>query len=409
VKRAPDTTFLWYLADPRQPRLVGTLRLVLGNRSVSLRYGADWLAHGFPISEDLPLVDIEHAPAVRDEVVGAVEDARPDRWGERVIEAIEKPARRSLMEYLLFAGHERFGAFSVSTSDQQYVPYAVNALPGLQDVDELQRLVRLVAANEPVPVAKQRLLAPGTSMGGARPKALIDIDGAAWIVKFAELGDPADAGLVEHAAMTLAAKAGIRVAPTRAIRLQDGHAVAIQRFDRARGGARIPAQSAFVALRAEGSAFGYPELAALLRRRAAPALANERRRELFRRMVFNILIDNTDDHEKNHALMLDDRLHVDLAPAFDVLPTAQGLGYQQMRVGAAQADSTIDNALSEAAQFGLSKDAARREAAKVARVCAGWREHFAQAGVSARDIDYLAVFIDREFLKAQRDALVRRR
>lgn len=80
-----------------------------------------------------------------------------------------------------------------------------------------------------------------------------------------------------------------------------------------------------------------------------------------------------------------------------------------MRVGAAQADSTIDNALSKAAQFGLSKDAARREAAKVARVCAGWREHFAQTGVSARDIDYLAAFIDREFLKAQRDALVRRR
>lgn len=98
MKRAPDTTFLWYLADPRQPRLVGTLRLVLGNRSVSLRYGADWLAHGFPISEDLPLVDIEHAPAVRDEVVGAVEDARPDRWGERVIEAIEKPTRRSLRD-----------------------------------------------------------------------------------------------------------------------------------------------------------------------------------------------------------------------------------------------------------------------------------------------------------------------
>ncbi len=74
-----------------------------------------------------------------------------------------------------------------------------------------------------------------------------------------------------------------------------------------------------------------------------------------------------------------------------------------------QADSTIENALSEAAQFGLSKDAARREAAKVARVCAGWQEHFAQTGVSAREIDYLAAFIDREFLKVQRDPLVRRR
>lgn len=403
MKQAPDTTFLWYLADPAQPRWVGTLRLVRGNRSISLAYAPQWLAHGFAISEDLPLIDGEQAPQARDEVSGAVEDARPDRWGERVIEVIEKPSRRSLMEYLLFAGDERFGAFSVSTSEHRYEPHAINALPGLQEVGELERLVRLVADNEPIPAAKRRLLAPGTSMGGARPKALIDIDGEPWILKFAEPGDPVDAGLVEHACMTLAAKAGIRVARTRPIRLPDGHAVAVKRFDRSPGGGRVLAQSAFVALRAEASPFGYPELAALLRRRAAPAIARDRQRELFRRMVFNILVDNTDDHEKNHALVLDDRLHMDLAPAFDVLPTAQGLGYQQMRVGKEGADASIDNALSDAAQFGLRAAEARQEAAAVARVCARWKAHFSRVGVRTRDIDYLASFIDRDFLRQQRN------
>jgi serine/threonine-protein kinase HipA len=401
-KRAPDELQLWYIADPKQPLHVGTLRLVNQGRSVSLQYAAAWLDRGFAISEDLPLRDAEYVPQSRDEVVGAVEDARPDRWGERVIQYLEKPARLSLMEFLYFAGDERFGALSVSASTARYEPHNASALPALGDVGRIHELVRRMLQNEPIPAEQKPLLGPGTTMGGARPKALIRIQDEQWIVKFAELGDPLDSGLVEHAAMTLADKAGIRVAPTRAIRLTDGHAVAVHRFDR-NGTIRRHAQSAYVALRAEGSGHGYPELAQLLRRRAPAEAAPPQMRELFRRMVFNILLDNTDDHEKNHALLMDDRQHLHLAPAFDVLPTAQGLGYQQMRVGAEGPDSTLENALSEARLFGLNAGDARAEAADVARTCAQWKKHFKAAGVSPNDIDYLAQFIDREFLREQRD------
>lgn len=403
-RQAPDQLHLWFVADPQQPVHVGALRLVNRGRGVSLQYAPAWLARGFALSEDLPLRDIEYVPHDRDEVVGAVEDARPDRWGERVIQYLEKPTRLSLMEFLYFAGDERFGALGVSASPERYEPYSTNRLPALSDVGQIHELVRRVMENEPIAPEQKRLIAPGTTMGGARPKALIRIDSQQWIVKFADLGDPLDSGLIEHATMTLAAQAGIRVAPTRAVRLPDGHAVAVRRFDRD-GAARRPAQSAFVALRAEGNRFGYPELAQLLRRRAPADEAARQMRELFRRLVFNILVDNTDDHEKNHALLMDDHQHLHLAPAFDVLPTAQGLGFQQMHVGEAAAESTLANAFSQARLFGLAAADARAEAADVARVCAQWTTHFKAAGVAARDIDYLAQFIERDFLRMQRDEI----
>ncbi|MFN7642890.1 MAG: type II toxin-antitoxin system HipA family toxin [Burkholderiales bacterium] len=256
----------------------------------------------------------------------------------------------------------------------------------------------------PVRVGTLRLLAPGSTMGGARPKALVDIDGEAWVVKFDEFDAPMDTGLVEHASMTLAAKAGIRVATTMPVASLGGHAVAVRRFDRAPR-RRLPAQSALVALRAEGSEYGYPELAQLLRRRGPVDTAAAHMRELFRRMVFNLLIDNTDDHEKNHALLMDDSQHLHLSPAFDVLPTAQGLGYQQMRVGTEGTVSTVRNALSMAASFRLSAAEARREAGAVAQVCSGWRAHFAQVGVGAADLELLGRFIDRPALVGEREAL----
>jgi serine/threonine-protein kinase HipA len=406
-----DELFVWLLTRPQRPLLIGTLQMVRTLRGVSLRYGADWLARGFALSEDLPLIDQEFLPRERDTAAGAVDDARPDRWGERVIRFIDKPARLSLLEYLYFAGDDRFGALGVSTSATEYLPRRIGPLPTLDDADELQELVRRVLADEPIPEHRKRLLSPGVTMGGARPKALMAIDGQAWVVKFAD-GEPTDTPLVEHATMTLAREARIRSADTRAIRLAGGHAVAVRRFDRVhrRGGEqRVHALSAHVALGAAGESSGYPELAQLLRRRGVTHGAGnvKQMHELFRRMVFNILIDNTDDHDKNHVLMVNDAQQFELSPAFDVLPSGQAMGYQQMRVGEAQADATLDNALSMSPQFLLTKDQAVREVRAVAAVVSRWQEHFSRCGVSARDIEQHAAQIDRPFLREQRYAFVR--
>jgi serine/threonine-protein kinase HipA len=400
-----DTLYLWYLAQPSRPIQIGEMNLVRSTQGVSLRYADGWLQNGFPLSEDLPLIGQEFLPTERGTAAGAVDDARPDRWGERVIRFIDKPKRLSLLEYLFFAGDDRFGALSVSTSPTEYLPRRLGPLPALADADEIQELIRKVQNNEAVPQAQERLISPGATMGGARPKALVNIGSDQWVIKFAD-GDPADTPLIEHAAMTLAQKASIRVAQTRPVRLIHGHAVAIKRFDRA-GSRRLHSLSARVALQAAAEGFGYPELAQLLRRKGVVDgdLYVAHMRELFRRMVFNILIDNTDDHEKNHALLVTDSQQYELSPAYDVLPSGQALGFQQMRVGDQEADATMVNALSMSRMFSLTKDEAVEEVRAVASVVDGWKEHFAQSGVTAGDIDMYAQHIDRPFLKEQRDEI----
>ncbi|HEU0200011.1 MAG TPA: HipA domain-containing protein, partial [Burkholderiaceae bacterium] len=347
-------------------------------------------------------------PLEQDAAAGAVDDARPDRWGERVIRFLDKPPRLSTLEYLYFAGDDRFGALGVSPSPTEYRPRLLGPLPTVADAATVHELVRKIMAGEPIPAQLKRLVSPGATMGGARPKALFTIDGRQWVIKFADEGDPFDTPLVEHATMTLAQRAGIRTAETSAIRLPAGHAVAIRRFDRV-GARRLHALSANVALRAAAAELGYPDLALLLRRRGAVDVQKAHCAELFRRMVFNILIDNTDDHEKNHALLMRDNGQYELSPAFDVVPAGQGLGQQQFRVGAQQADATLENALSEAASFGLAPAEAEREVRKVSDVVAQWRTHFAAAGVSKRDLDGFGEHIDRPFLRAQREAWQTRR
>ncbi len=397
-----DRLHLWFVATPREPVYVGELNLVRSNQGVSLRYAQSWLEQGFPLSEDLPLIGQEFLPTEKATAVGAIDDARPDRWGEQVIRFIDKPPRLSLLEFLYFAGDDRFGALGVSTSSEQYLPRRLGPLPTLADAGAIHDIVQRILANEPVPQAHQRLISPGVSLGGARPKALIDIEGEQWVIKFSA-GDPTDTPLIEHASMTLAIKAKINAARTKPVRIDAGLAVAIKRFDRARG-ARLHSLTAYVALRAAAERFGYPELAQVLRRRGVTQrdLYVKHMHELFRRMVFNILLDNTDDHEKNHAVLMTDAQQFALAPAYDVLPSGQALGFQQMRVGEAEADSTLDNALSMSRLFGLDRKQATKEVRSVVRVIDGWKAHFESEGVSSRDIDLYAEHIDRPFLQDQR-------
>ena len=413
-----DALHLWYLGDPAAPRHVGELKLVSAGKGVSLRYADEWLAHGFALSEDLPLVDTEFLPPGRlagdaQRAVGAVDDARPDRWGEKVIRFVDKPKRLSLLEYLYYAGDDRFGALGVSTSATAYAPRPGGPLPRLEDAQQLSEVVAKIEASEPLSTVEARIIAGGGSpLGGAKPKALIDIGGEQWVVKFFN-HEPIDSPLIEHATMRLAAQAGITVAETRLIPLTGAHAVAVRRFDRTPG-RRIHSLSAGTAIRAATAAgsepeMGYPALARILRRVGVTqdnANAHDAR-ELFRRMVFNILIDNTDDHEKNHSLLVvnpNDHGRLRLAPAYDLLPTNSGQGYQEFICGAHGRDSTLANAMSQCEAFGLLPAEAAAEVVNVIAVVDTWREHFAQVGVSPQDIESLAERIDGETLLAQRRA-----
>ncbi len=395
-----DSMSLWWLADPAAPQRIGTLSLQDNRRKVALSYDAAWLRNGFALSEDLPLHLGLQMPTERDRAAGAVDDARPDQWGERVIRLIERPARLSLLEYLYFAGDDRFGALGVSLQADTYAPAPTAAMPTFEGLAEMHQAVQRVMTGEAVSEQQRRLLQPGASMGGARPKSLMQIDGVSWVVKFAERGE-LDSPLIEHASLQLARHCGIHTADTLALPLPQGHAVAVKRFDRA-GGQRLHVLSAHVALRAAGEPMGYPELAQLIRRLGHPDQVREQQQELFRRMVFNILIDNTDDHEKNHALVRGEHGFYALSPAFDVLPAAQGLGYQQMRVGAMGHESSMANALSEARAFGLTDAQARQMAAEISGQVAQWKAVFRSLNVRDADVAVLAQYLDGAQLLEQR-------
>lgn len=133
--------------------------------------------------------------------------------GELVIQNLDKPRRLSLMECLLLAGDDRFGAMGVSTSPGNYLPRPVGALPRLQDAQQLSNIVAKINANEPVFEIERRTMHAGGSFGGAKPKALINIDDTLWVTNFFS-GEPEDASLIEHTSMTPAVIAPISATPS---------------------------------------------------------------------------------------------------------------------------------------------------------------------------------------------------
>ncbi|OYQ39453.1 phosphatidylinositol kinase [Rhodoferax sp. TH121] len=401
-----DPLYVWALVNPANPVLVGTLRLspLVPDCSV-FSYAPSWW--NFPLSEDLPLVQgQDFSVGERSSVPGALDDARPDRWGERIIRHIDRPARLSVLEMLLFAGDDRFGALGISVSAAQYIPRRIGPYPQLGDLAQLAQAVEDVQQQAPITPMMQRLVQPGVTLGGARPKALLQTPDGPCVVKFSEWDDPVDTPCIEHATMTLAAAAGIRVATTGLLPLaprhgKARHALTIQRFDR-QDGLRLHCQSAHTALRAARLPLGYSALATVLLRLSHPDRQTALREELFRRMVFNILMDNTDDHERNHCLRLGLDGYYDLSPAYDVVPSLQNLGYQALQVGTRGAESTLDNALTERREFGLSAERAHALVSEVARLVDGWARHFENHGVCAADMELLRASIDRDALRLQR-------
>ena len=406
-----DQLYLWALVNPERPTLVGTLGLSqLVADCATFSYAPQW--QFFDLSEDLPRIQGQTFSAgERGSAPGAVDDARPDRWGERIIRHIDRPARLSVLEMLLFAGDDRFGALGVSVSAEQYIPRSLGPYAQLRDLAQLSAAIEDVQAQAPIVTADiQRLVQPGVTLGGARPKALLQTDAGPCVIKFSELDDAVDTPLVEHATMTLAAQAGIHVAATGVLPIprrrhrKARHALTIERFDRAgdNGQYRMHCISARTALRAAGQPESYSALAGVLLRLAHPDRQTALREELFKRMVFNILMDNTDDHERNHSLRLGFDGYYELTPAYDVVPSLQNLGYQALSVGTAGAESSLENALTQVREFGIGKARAIELVRQVAFVVDGWKEHFIALGVGAADIELLAASIDRDALQVQR-------
>jgi len=406
-----DQLYVWAMVNPAAPTLVGELSLSqLVADCATFTYTQDWW--NFALSEDMPIVQGQiFSTGERNTAPGAIDDARPDRWGERIIRHIDRPARLSILEILLFAGDDRFGALGVSTSAEQYIPRYLGPYPQLKDLAQLAAAVEDVQTQAPITAEIQRLIQPGVTLGGARPKALLQTDNGPCVIKFSELDDPVDTPLIEHATMTLAAQAGMYVADTAVLPLpprydKARHALTIERFDRL-GPYCVHCQSAHTALRAAGLEQSYSNLATILLRLGHPDRQAAMREELFKRMVFNILMDNTDDHERNHSISLNlADGYYDLTPAYDVVPSLQNLGYQALVVGTAGSESSLENALTQINEYGIKMPRAIELIRQMAAAVDRWATHFTALGVSKSDMELLAASIDRDALRSQRQVFL---
>lgn len=333
---------------------------------------------------------------------GAFRDAAPDNWGRRVI---ENKLRRSgpLPEslYLEHAGNNRTGALDFREKPDS--PPGAGAQVGLIDLEYLLEASDRVQAGERLPGKLALLFDAGPSMGGARPKAVIRAEGREWLAKFGSKEDRCDQPRVEYATMEMARAAGLAVPDLRLEQVNHRSVMLIERFDRepaATGGmARRHFLSALTMTarhESESPTASYQDIALAVTRHGAHQAVRKDLAELFGRMVFNILVNNNDDHLRNHGFLWDPEAGGwSLSPLYDVvpMPVVAHTRYLHLGVGEAGRLATLDNAMSRHGVFGLSRAEAARLVDRIAMVVREWKTHFELAGVSERDMAYLEAAI----------------
>lgn len=337
-----------------------------------------------------------HVPVNELAIFGAIADAAPDYWGRQVIAARLKVASGTLPEstYLLNAGQNRTGALDIRES----IDASPDGGSGLMKVQQLGRMVEAaqrLEAGDKLPAALLQALEPGSSMGGARPKAVLEHNNQMWLAKFPSQRDPFNIPRVEYATLRLAARCGLNV-PALALIHLDGKkdVLLVKRFDRehaAQGYLRRHYVSALSLLgKHPGETLGtsYVDIVGAIRRHVTPAAIEASARELFGRMVFNILCTNDDDHLKNHGFLWNGE-SFELSPLFDVVPHPQIATERYLNLGIGDEGrlATLTNAMSKYAAFGLTVTEAAGIVERIARVTRQWKGYFEESGVSGKDIE----------------------
>lgn len=332
-------------------------------------------------------------------VFGALRDASPDYWGRRIIERNLKVAQADEMTYLLQSADDRIGALGFGFNQ---TPPAPNRVFNQKiQLDRLQKEAELLINEEvepenPITAQVQELLLIGTSMGGARPKAVIEDDNKLWVAKFNRIDDKWNNALVEYAMLKLAEKCGIETALNKVVSVAGKDVLLVKRFDRERvsdGYLRYRMISSLTVLQAgddytQREKWSYIQLAEELRRISKQAKRDAE--QLFRRMVFNALISNTDDHPRNHAFIAQDK-NWQLSPAYDLTPNPLVSIEQRdlaMICGRMGRFANKDNLLSEAGKFLLNQDQAKEIIDEMYKIVKNkWYATARHAGVTEADCE----------------------
>jgi serine/threonine-protein kinase HipA len=364
-------------------------------------YGRSYLDNpeAVPIDPvELQLSEKTYETVQRNGVFGALRDAGPDYWGRRVIEKYAGKAQLGELDYLLESPDDRAGALGFGLN--KVPPAPQRKFNKTLDLEQLQNLADALVKddlpNDPEAAQLQHLMLLGTSMGGARPKAVVQDEDGLWVAKFNRPDDRWNNTRVEHAMLQLAQECGISTAESRIETIADKDLLLIKRFDREKtpkGYTRARMISGLTLLRADEAPamrerWSYVILVEEMRRVVAEPKKDAR--ELFRRMCFNALISNIDDHPRNHALIAKDK-DWKLSPAYDLTPApvvAQERRDLAMQCGDMGRYANAKNILSQHARFLLKEDDATTIVGNMTdQVAATWYETVRACGVSESDAD----------------------
>jgi serine/threonine-protein kinase HipA len=344
----PQQAFVWiWLPGAIDPTVAG--RLDVEGPIVTFTYGRSYLAREDRVALYLPELPLRRGPIspLVGDIAGCIADAAPDAWGQRVI--LNRQSGRpdgettdlGPMTYLMESGSDRIGALDFQASASKYVARA----HGQATLTELAESAARVEQGIPLSPALDQALLHGSSVGGARPKALLNEGKRRLIAKFSSTTDTYPVVKGEFVAMELARRAGINATPVELTRALGKDALLVDRFDRPAGGGRRAMVSALTMLELDEMAARYASYASLtdlIRSRFSDP--TQTLRELFARITFNILVGNNDDHARNHAAFWNG-VELTLTPAYDICPapraggeTAQAMaighdGYRMSQVG----------------------------------------------------------------------------
>jgi serine/threonine-protein kinase HipA len=409
-----DRSLLVYVDLEGTPHLVGRLwaRSRKSKESATFEYDAAWLVSPsrFALEPALTLGKGPHHTVAGRQIFGAIGDSAPDRWGRVLIQREErrkaredKRTPRTLLEvdYLLGVGDiARQGALRFAEHEGgPFLATGVPIPPLLQLPALLGAAMRLSEDDGGSDDDLRLLLAPGSSLGGARPKAsVVDRDGQLAIAKFPQHGDLIRVTVWEAVALQLAAEAGIPTPDWRIEKVADRDVMLLRRFDR-RGNQRIPFLSAMSLLNAaDNEPHSYMEIADALRQYGAKA--DDDCAQLWRRIVFSILISNTDDHLRNHGFLYEAN-GWRLSPAYDLNPMPIDIKPRILTTAIDEADGTasLDLAFEVAPHFGVKPDKAKIIVHEVGTAVAHWRETAAATGLAAKEIERMATAFEHEELQ----------
>lgn len=386
---------------------------VRGNETVVFEYAPEWLSDPdcFPIEPRLALTRGGFAPPAGHSIFGSLGDSAPDTWGRRLMQRAERRlaeregrAVRALAEsdYLLGVADEtRLGAlrFRRATDDVFQAPLRTG-VPALIDLGRLLQVTERILRDEETEDDLQFIFAPGSSLGGARPKAsVVDHQGRLAIAKFPKESDDYSIEIWEEVALRLADRSGIATPVHELLRVGGKAVLLSRRFDRM-GSVRIPFLSAMAMTGSkDGERGSYPEIVDALTQHGARAKTDAQ--ALYRRVAFNVLISNVDDHLRNHGLLRLGRAGWSLSPAYDLNPVPADIKPRVLTTNIDLDEGTCSIDLLEAAcgYFGLGLAAARAIIKEVALVTATWRETAKAVGARSPEITRMASAFEHEDLK----------